>query len=88
VWSDRREVPLQGVKGEEAIKMSRFTIEFSEKADKEINDVAERLGVKSKAEVLRKALALLNYVTEEQEGGSKLILENEKEKLKKEIVTI
>ena len=68
--------------------MSRFTIEFSEKADEELKTVADRLGVKSKVEVLRKALALLNYVTEEQQEGFKIILENESKKSKKEIVTI
>lgn len=83
-----KEYRLRGEEEGDQPSMTVFTIEFSPKADDELKLVAERLGVKSKVDVLRKALALLNYVTGEQQKGSKLYLENERLKLKKEIVMI
>ena len=68
--------------------MSRFTVEFSPEVDQNIEKIAKALGVRTKADVVRKALNLLNYVVQEQEAGSKLILENERQNLKKELITI
>ena len=42
--------------------MSRFTIDFSDEAERDLQGLIKALGVKSKADVLRKALNLLNYV--------------------------
>ena len=66
--------------------MSRFTIEFSDKADKEMEEVAKKLDVKSKVEVLRKALSLLNFVTKEE--GNKIVVENEKLNTRREIIAL
>lgn len=68
--------------------MSRFTIEFSSTVDKEIEEIAQALSVSTKAEVVRKALNLLKYVVRERAAGSKLVLENEKQNVRKEIVTL
>ena len=68
--------------------MSRFTIEFSSKVDTEIEEIAQALGVTTKAEVVRKALNLLKYVVREREAGARFVLENEKQNVRKEIVTL
>lgn len=66
----------------------RFTIEFSDEAAKGLERVQKRLGGKTNAEVIRKALNLLNFVLQEQEKGGRLIIENPKENIRKEVVTI
>ena len=68
--------------------MPRYTVEFSEQADKGLEQVQKTLGATSKADVIRKALNLLNYVVQEKERGGTLYIENKKENVKKEIVTI
>ncbi len=68
--------------------MSRFTIDFSDEAERDLQDLIKALGVKSKADVLRKALNLLNYVIRAQEEGGKLVVENKKDKSKKEVITL
>jgi hypothetical protein len=68
--------------------MSRFTIEFTEEADKGLEEVQRKLHATTKADVIRKAVNLLNFVVQEQEKGGKLIVENPKENLRKEIVTL
>ena len=68
--------------------MSRFTIDFSEEAERDLQGLIKALGVKSKADVLRKALNLLNYVVRAQEEGGKLVVENKKDKSKKEVITL
>ncbi len=68
--------------------MSRFTIDFSEEAEKDLQGLTKALGVKSKADVLRKALNLLNYVVRAQEEGGKLVVENKKDKSRKEVITL
>jgi hypothetical protein len=68
--------------------MSRFTIEFTEEADKGLEQVQKLLHAKTKADVIRKAVNLLNFVVQERENGGKLIVENPRENVRKEIVTI
>lgn len=68
--------------------MSRFTIEFSEEVDRQIDEIAKALHVPTKAEVVRKALGLLSYTIKEQQTGSKLVFENERKNIKKEVVTL
>ncbi len=68
--------------------MSRFTIDFSDEAERDLQGLIKALGVKSKADVLRKALNLLNYVVRAQEDGGKLVVENKKDKSRKEVVTL
>jgi hypothetical protein len=68
--------------------MSRFTIEFSEDADRSLDEAQKALGAKTKADVIRKAVNLLNYVIGERGKGGRLIIENRDENLRKEVVTI
>lgn len=68
--------------------MAKFTIEFSEKADRDLKGLIKALGVKSKAEVVRKAVNLLRYVVQEQQEGSRLVLENQRDRSRKEVITI
>lgn len=68
--------------------MSRFTIEFNEEADKGLEHIQHYLGATSKADVIRKAVNLLNYVVTEREGGGKLVIEHPDKQLRKEVVTI
>lgn len=41
-----------------------------------------------KLRFVRKALGLLSYAIKEQQTGSKLVFENEKTNMKKEVVTL
>ncbi len=68
--------------------MSRFTIEFTEEADRGLEQVQKILGGKTKADVIRKAINLLNFVVQERQKGGRLFIENKDENLRKEIVTI
>ncbi len=68
--------------------MSRFTIDFSDDAERDLQSLTKALGVKSKADVLRKALNLLNYVVRAQEEGGKLVVENKKDQSRKELITL
>ena len=68
--------------------MSRFTIEFSEDVDQQIDQIARALDAPTKADVVRKALGLLSYVVKERKEGSTLVLENKTTNVRKEIVTL
>ena len=68
--------------------MSRFTIDFSPEAERELRDIQKALDVGSKADVIRKALSLVKYIVEERQNGGKLFIENEKEKVRKEVITL
>ena len=68
--------------------MAKFTIQFSKKTEKDLERMIKTLGAKTKADVIRKALNLLQYVLEEQKGGGKLMVENKKENSRKEVITI
>ena len=65
--------------------MAHFTVHFTGKAEKGISVMAERLGIKKK-DVVRKALALLDFVSREQEKGG--ILTVEIPSTRQEIITL
>ena len=68
--------------------MSRFTIEFTDDVDQQIEEIAKALNANTKADVIRKALGLLNYVVHEKAAGGTVIVENKKENIRKEVVTL
>ena len=68
--------------------MAKFTIKFSKKTEKDLERMIKTLGAKTKADVVRKALNHLQYVLEEQRGGGKLMVENNRENSIKEVITI
>ncbi len=68
--------------------MPKYTIQFSKRTDRDLERLAKALGVSSKADVIRKAVNLLRYVLEEQKAGGKLVMENSRDKTKKELVPI
>ncbi len=68
--------------------MPKYTIQFSKRTDRDLERLAKALGVSSKADVVRKAVNLLRYVLEEQKAGGKLVMENSRDKTKKELVPI
>jgi hypothetical protein len=70
------------------MNVARFTIDFSSEAEHELRDIQKALDVGTKADVIRKALSLVKYIVEERQKGGKLFIENEKEKVRKEIVTL
>lgn len=70
------------------MSMPKYTIQLSKKAEKDLVRLTKRLGVKSKAEAVRKALNLLLYLLEERKGGGKPMVENAKNNSRKEVVTI
>ena len=67
--------------------MPRLTIDFSDDAFKAIEEIAGELST-TKSEALRKSLTLLRYVVQEKKKGSRLMVENPNESVKKEIVQL
>jgi hypothetical protein len=66
--------------------MPRITIEFSEQLDNILKDLAQE-GNTSKVEIIRRALALYNYVNKEvKHKDLKLSVTGDDDKLLKEIV--
>ena len=66
--------------------MPRMTIEFPEQVDKILRDLAAQ-GHTSKVDIIRRALALYNYVNKEvKEKALKLTVADEDDKILKEIV--
>lgn len=57
--------------------MPRYTIDFSAEVDRRVGALRQKLDVKSKAEVVKKALGLLAYVVNEREAGSRIIVERD-----------
>ena len=68
--------------------MSRFSIDFSEESDRDLDALTKALGVKSKAEVVRKALSLLRFIVQAQSEGGRLIIENRDENSQREVITL
>ena len=68
--------------------MARFTMDFSDVAAEEIEQLAQELQLRTKADVLRKALGVLKYIVEEKRQGGRLFIENRQEGERKEIVAI
>jgi len=67
--------------------MPRVTVDFSEEAFKALDEIADALST-TKSEALRKALGLMRFVTQERRRGAKLIIEDPKENVRKEIVQL
>lgn len=67
--------------------MGRVTVDFSAEANKSLEELAKELN-SSKADAIRKALALLTLTLQEQKEGSKLVFENKKTKEKKELAIL
>jgi len=65
--------------------VTRVTADFSPEAYETLSSVSNQLDA-SKAEVLRKALGLLNFVVKHRAQGWRLVLE--KDDARKEIVTL
>lgn len=60
--------------------MSNLTLNLDKKAEKSINDLREHYGATSKAEIIRKALALLQVAAEiDVNKGELLARKNNKE---------
>ncbi|OGD33626.1 hypothetical protein A2833_03325 [Candidatus Azambacteria bacterium RIFCSPHIGHO2_01_FULL_44_55] len=68
--------------------MGKYTIELSEKAEKDMDFMKMALEVDNKTAVIKKALGTLNFLLKEHMNGSKIIIENEKTKTRREIVVI
>ena len=66
--------------------MPRITLEFSAQVDEILKDLAKK-GDASKVDIIRRALALYNYVNKEvKEKDRKLVITSEDDKILKEIV--
>ena len=69
-------------------RVARFTIDFSDVAAEQIEELAQELQLRTKADVLRKALGVLKYIVEEKRQGGRVFIENRQEGERKEIVAI
>ncbi len=68
--------------------MPKYTIHFSSEADRDLVRLTKALGVSSKADVVRRALKLFRYVLDKQKAGRRLVVENNRDKTKKELIPI
>jgi len=68
--------------------MPKYTIQFSKETDRDLERLTGILGVHSKADVIRKAVNLLRVVLEERKGGGTLIVENKRDRTRKELIPI
>ncbi len=71
------------------MEYTRITADLSPEAYEVLTDISLQLNT-SKAEVLRKALGLFNFIRRQQqpEEGRTVILENKKTKERKELVVL
>ncbi len=66
--------------------MGKLTVEFNAKMDEILTELATEKGT-SKAEVLRRAVALYRYLTRESESGKRVLISDSTKEIKeKEIV--
>jgi len=68
------------------VKETPLCIVLGEKAEKEMEEVRKKLGVSTKVDVLRKALALLNFVTKEEDNI--IIIENVRLNVRREVTVL
>lgn len=68
------------------MKETPLCIVLGEKAEKEMEEVRKKLGVSTKVDVLRKALALLNFVTKEEDNI--IIIENVRLNVRREVTVL
>ena len=71
----------------EPFKTKRITADFSEDAFRTLEEVANRLHT-SKADTLRRALGLIQFVLEQQDADMRVIIEGKNGKDRREIVTL
>lgn len=67
--------------------MPRMTVDLSDDAFEAVEEIAGELST-TKSEALRKALALMRFAVQERKKGGKLVIEDPKENVKKEIVQL
>jgi hypothetical protein len=67
-------------------EVKRIVADFTPEAYEVLSDVAQQLNT-SKADALRRALGLANFILRQQKEGWRVILEHEKDKVRKELVT-
>ena len=56
--------------------MSRFTVDFDREAEDRVESIREYLDASTKAEVIRKALKLLNFIVNEDKAGRTIFIED------------
>jgi hypothetical protein len=59
-----------------SITMSRLNFDYTDKAIEQLDDLKKRLGVGSRAEVVRYAQGILNWAVQQAEQGNQLISVN------------
>ena len=68
--------------------MSRLTIEFTDEAERQIGSIQRSIGVSTRAAVIQKALGLLGFMVEERKCGGRILVDNERDNTRKEIMTL
>ena len=68
--------------------MARFSIHFCNDSDRDLDVLTKALGVKSKAEVVRKALSQLRYVVQVLPEAGRLIIDNAEQESRRELITL
>ena len=71
-----------------SVLIPKYTIHFSNETNRDLARLTNALGVNSKADVVRRALNLLRIVVDEQKGGGRVVVENDRDKTKKELIPI
>ena len=84
----RRSAARGGIFGGRSVRIPKYTIHFSNETNRDLARLTNALGVNSKADVVRRALNLLRIVVDEQKGGGRVVVENDRDKTKKELIPI
>lgn len=71
----------------EDMKKPRVTVDFTQKAVKELEEISLELG-SSKADVIRRALVLLKIVIDQKKIGYDLFLRNEEKQTEREVFIV
>ena len=64
----------------------RIQVNISEEAEREIEELRQKLNLGSISDVIRSSLKLTKYLELEKESGNEVIIRNKKTKKEKEIV--
>jgi hypothetical protein len=67
--------------------MKKYTIDITDEAAKELNDMADGLGL-SRVQILQRALGLMRLVIREIKNGKKLAIANAQNKVETELVIL
>lgn len=78
--------PTCGITGQSADFMATTSFKFDAKTNKLLEDLRQHYGASSKAEVLRKAIALLDVAADAEDHGHQIMVESKDGKERRQVL--